>query len=104
MDGEGKLSLSPFYDLLPTRIILPSDKEDLGMVFNGRKSNLRGHDFEQFASNTNIAKLTKEKIMRGIDAKYDSMCEAIDAALLDQNSKSEWKRMIRANIKRAHQP
>ena len=104
MDGEGKLSLSPFYDLLPTRIILPSDKEDLGMVFNGRKSKLRGHDFEQFASNTNIAKLTKEKIMRGIEAKYDSMCEVIDAALLDQNSKSEWKRMIRANIKRAHKP
>ena len=104
MDEQGKLSLAPFYDLLPTKVILPSDHEDLGMLLNGHKMNLRGHDFEAFAQSIGIARLTREKIMSGIEAKYESMCEIIDHALLDQNSKSAWKRMIKANIRRAHAP
>lgn len=104
MDEQGKLSLSPFYDILPTKVIMPSDHEDLAMLFNGRKMNLKGHDFDSFALNTGIAKITKEKIMAGIERKYESMCRTIDISLLDQNSKVVWKRMIKSNIKRAKMP
>ena len=104
MDEGGKLSLAPFYDLLPTKVILPSDREDLGMLFNGRKKDLHRHDFEAFAHKVGIAPLTMEKTMKNMEEKYAAMCEIIDCSLLDQNSKSTWKRMIKGNIKRAHKP
>ena len=101
MDEQGKLSLSPFYDFLPTKVILTSDHEDLGMLLNGKKTNLRKHDFDAFAKNIDISDLTKEKIMKQIDDKYEDMCIIIDQSLLDQNSKVTWKKMIKSNIKRA---
>lgn len=102
MDENGKLSLAPFYDLLPTKVILASDHDDLGMLFNGKKQNLRKTDFDQFADRIGISNLTKNGIMKKINDKSDEMFKIIDESELDQNSKSVWKRMIKANIKRAN--
>lgn len=104
MDESGNLSLSPFYDLLPTKVILPSDHEDLGMLLNGHKTNLQRHDFDAFAKAVGIADLAKTKIMAQIDDTYPLMCQIIDDAPLDQNSKTAWKRMIQANMRRAKLP
>ena len=49
MDDDGSLSLSPFYDLLPTKVILPNDYEDLGILLNGKKKDLHRRDFDYFA-------------------------------------------------------
>lgn len=104
MDQNGRLSLAPFYDLLPTKIILPSDHEDLGMLFNGKKTNLRGGDFTAFAQRVGIPDRTKDKIMSSIDKRYENMCAIIDGSSLDQNSKSAWKRMILSGIRRSKRP
>lgn len=101
MDEEGKLSLAPFYDLLPTKVILPTDQEDLGMLLNGKKHYLIKRDFDSFCEKVDVSLLTQQKIMKQIDDKYLDMCRVIDESLLDQNSKSNWKRMIKSNIKRS---
>ena len=101
MDEEGKLSLAPFYDLLPTKVILPTDHEDLGMLLNGKKHYLIKRDFDSFCEKVDIPLLTQQKIMKQIDDKYLDMCQVIDESLLDQNSKSSWKRMIKSNINRS---
>lgn len=100
MDENGKLSLSPFYDLLPTKVILPSDHEDLGMLINGKKNNLKRRDFVSLAKKNDISDLTIDKIIKQIDNSYDDICYLIDISLLDQNSKTVWKKMIKSNIKR----
>lgn len=100
MDENGKLYLSPFYDLLPTKVILPSDHEDLGMLLNGKKANLSKKDFDQFALSIDINDLTKNKIIKQINDKYENMCHIIDESTLDQNSITKWKKMIKANIRR----
>ena len=102
MDDRGLLSLSPFYDLLPTKVILPSDNEELGMLLNGKKKYLLKRDFDEFAKSINLSEVTKNKIMKDIEDKYGTMCQIIDNSPLDQNSKSVWKRLIKSNIKRMH--
>lgn len=104
MDEEGKLRLSPFYDVLPTKVILPSDHDDLGMVFNGRKSNLHGHDFSAFAAKVGISEASKQKMMKAIEKKAKEMKQIIADSLLNQNAKSVWMRMIDSNINRANKP
>lgn len=104
MDEKGNLSLSPFYDILPTKIILPSDHEDLGLLLGGRKTNLRAGSFSSFAQTIGITELAQKKIMASIDQKYDEICLIIEDSSLDQNSKSEWKKMVKSGINRSKKP
>ena len=101
MDEDGLLSLSPFYDLLPTKVILPNDHEDLGMLLNGKKYDLHKKDFDTFAKSIDIPINITNAIMKQINDRYEIMSEIIDNSLLNQNSKTVWKRMIKANIRRA---
>ena len=100
MDSWGRLTLAPLYDLLPTKVILPSDSDELGMVFNGRKNRLSKRDFEQFALSVGLDLAAATKIMNHLNAQVGEMVQIIEDSLLDQNSKSAWKRLILANLKR----
>ena len=100
MDDEGKYSLSSFYDLLPTKVILPSDQDELGMRFNGRKNNLRKLDFDQFANNVGLDIKAKENIINQINNNQNNMIEIINKSTLNQNAKTNWIKLINKNIKR----
>ena len=104
MDENGNLSLAPFYDLLPTKVILPTDHEDLGMLMNGRKTNLHKHDFDKFCDSIGIGKANQRLIIKSIDNLEEQMEEIINRSSLHQNAKTTWIKMIKANIKRAKQP
>ena len=104
MDKDGHLSLAPFYDLLPTKVILPTDHEDLGMLLDNQKINLRKHNFDSFCKNVGIDEKTMNGIMSSIDKHEEEMYEIINRSSLNQNAKTSWCRMIHANIKRAKQP
>ena len=104
MAEDGSLTLSPFYDLLPTKVILPSDHEDLGMLFDGVKENLRKHNFDSFCKTIGLTEMAKNKIMASIDKKESAMVEIIASSSLHQNAKTRWIRMIHSNILRAKKP
>lgn len=40
-EPDGMIRLSPACDLLPTRLLMPQDKEEMALTVNGRKANLR---------------------------------------------------------------
>jgi serine/threonine-protein kinase HipA len=100
MNDEGKLSLCNFYDLLPTKVILPSDQDDLGMRFNGKKNNLKRRDFDEFAKRVGIDEKAKENVINLIDGKVKEMDEVISNSSLNQNAKSQWIKLISRNLKR----
>lgn len=100
MNDDGKLSLSRFYDLLPTKVILPSDQDELGMRFNGKKNNLNRKDFDEFVKRVGIDEKAKENIINLVNKKADEMITIISISLLNQNAKTEWCKLIKRNIKR----
>ena len=100
MDENGQFSLASFYDLLPTKVILPSDTDDLGMRFNGKKNNLTKRDFEEFASRVGISKSLLDNITKSIDSKIVTIFEIINNSLLNQNAKVQWIRLIKKNLRR----
>ena len=63
---EDEVTLSPAYDLLSTKILMPEDKEELALTLNGKKNNLRKKDFELFAEKLGIN--DKVKIVFTIDS------------------------------------
>ena len=52
--GEGRLMLSPCYDLINTRLPIPGEKEDIGLSLNGKKRNFQRGYFQKFGRKTGI--------------------------------------------------
>ena len=46
--------LSPAYDLVPVKIILPQDAEELALTLNGKKNRLKLRDFEIFGTSLKL--------------------------------------------------
>lgn len=60
---NGQLELSPAYDLVPVKVILPADTEELALTLNGKKNRLKRSDFESLGM---ALKLTETQITRAI--------------------------------------
>ena len=48
--SDGDITLSPAYDLLPTKLLMPEDKEECALPLNGKKNKLQWADFEHWAN------------------------------------------------------
>ena len=100
MDEKGKYHLSPFYDLLPTKVVLPMDREDLALLLNGKKEALNRQDFDIFAETIGLSKLAKEKIMSSVNSSVEKMKEIISKTDINQHFKTTWVRLIEKNLRR----
>ncbi len=63
---NGEMDLSPCYDLLNTRLVIPSERLDIGLTFLGKKRNLQRSYFTQFAQD--VLKLNPKFIEKTFDA------------------------------------
>lgn len=54
-EPDGMIRLSPAYDLLPTRLLIPQDKEEMALTLNGKKAHLRREDFDVLAARLGLS-------------------------------------------------
>jgi len=52
---DGTVALSPAYDLVSSRLVIPDETEDLALTISGRHSRFRRADFLAFAGHLGIA-------------------------------------------------
>ena len=53
-EADGVIRLSPAYDLLPTKLLMPRDREEMALTLNGKKNRLRPSDFDAFGHALNL--------------------------------------------------
>lgn len=58
---DGHHELTPAYDLVPTKIILPADKEELALTMHGKKSNLKQTNFASLANSLGLTEAQYKK-------------------------------------------
>ena len=75
---NGAWEMSPAYDLVPVKIIMPADKEELALTLNGKKNKLKRVDFEQFAVSLD---LTGIQCIRALDRILNAVEKNLPAAL-----------------------
>lgn len=51
---SSEMVLSPAYDLLSTRLLMPEDKEEMALTVNGKKARIKRHDFAALGKNLQI--------------------------------------------------
>lgn len=90
----GEVALSPAYDLLPTTLLLPEDKEEMALTLNGRKRRLTRKDFFQFGASL---KLTTKQIENALGRAEDSIPKALftlSKGLCRTDAKRRFKSLI----------
>lgn len=92
--------LSPAYDLLNVKIILPKDEDDTALLLGGKKKNFDKGYFDRFG---NVLKLNEKQInsvYRKLNLWLPQATQLIDISFLNEKNKTLYKELIelRANF------
>ncbi len=98
----GLTGLSPVYDLLSTRLVIPEkdDKEEMALTLNGRKRNFKIQDFLKFGENL---KLTEKQIQNSLNRflkHFSNALSFVDFSFLSAELKEEYKELLTKRAER----
>ena len=97
---DGHIALSPVYDLVSSRTVLPEETDELALTIGGRKTRLFRRDFESFAEYLNITTdYTQKRISRLISLEYE-FCRMITASTLTQTLQDRFTAIVLDRIGR----
>jgi len=93
-------TLSPAYDLLNVKIILPKDKEDMTLMLGGKKENFNRGYFNRFGEVLKLNEKQINSVFKKLDKWLPKAIQLIDISFLNDNNKVEYKNLIteRVNI------
>jgi len=92
--NRGEYTLTPAYDLLSTKLVIPKDEEELALTLNGKKRKLKRYDFN------NLLKPIKaeDKVIENVYNKFRKVLpqwyDFIDSSFLPEEMKEEYKSLI----------
>jgi serine/threonine-protein kinase HipA len=96
----GEFELSPAYDLLNTKIVMPEDKEESALTINGKKSKLNRNDFQVLASSLKISNKSLEAIYKRFEAILPSWLSWIALSFLPQEYKDAYTHLLKQRFKK----
>lgn len=91
---DGHITLSPAYDLLSTKLVIPEDAEDTALTINGKKKNLKAGDFYVLAERFGIEKKVRTEILNDFGKRIPFMNEFIGKSFLSEDSKIQYKNLL----------
>ena len=97
--ASGRYILSPAYDLLPVKIILPEDTEQFALTMHGKKTNIRRKDFLAFADACGIPQGVAEKIMQKLIQQAPMLLSMCETSLLPLRMQEELSALIQQRVK-----
>jgi serine/threonine-protein kinase HipA len=98
MKKDNGYRLSPAYDLVNTKLLIPDDNEESALNINGKKRNLNFKDFLKLANNLNISEKALNQEIKRIITTKELFFELIDESYLKQSFKDLFKKTYKKNI------
>ncbi|MEG0691817.1 MAG: HipA domain-containing protein [Oscillospiraceae bacterium] len=95
---HGYYSLTPGYDMVSTKLVMPEDTEELALTINGKKRKIKRSDFELAMRGSGL----EEKIIENLFAKFtkiaDKWLEFIEISFLPDEMKEQYKEFINCKM------
>ncbi len=91
--------LSPFYDLLNVKIILPKDKEDMALLLGGKKENFKKGYFDQLALVLNLNEKQTKGVYKKLQKWLPSAIQLIEISFLEAELQESYKKLITERVK-----
>lgn len=90
--------LSPAYDLLNVKMILPKDPEDMALLFGGKKENFNKGYFDRFGAVLKLNAKQINSVYKRINKWFPTATELIDQSFLSEENKTTYKELISQRI------
>ncbi len=99
---NGMITLSPAYDLLSTRLIIPekNDPEEMALNLNGKKRKLNRNDFIEFGLNLTLNAKQIENSLKRFKNTMQNSQELIKSSFLKESFKSDYYELLNTRINR----
>ena len=91
---NGDVALSPAYDLLSTKLVMPEDLEESALTINGKKNRLKRADFDELATNLGIPIKSSERVYAKFAKKQKAMIDLIQVSFLSDAMKEEYVKLL----------
>lgn len=98
LSGSGWV-LSPCYDLLNVKIILPKDQEDLALLLGGKKANFEKSYFDRLGDYLNLNAKQVNAVYKRLLSWLPRANQLIDASFLNEDRKSQYKNLLAKRVK-----
>ena len=90
--------LSPFYDLLNVKLVLPSDKEETALLLGGKKMNFSRRAFDNFGGVLKLNAKQINAVYRRLQKWLPSANDLIDRSFLDLDRQKAYKDLIAKRV------
>ncbi len=100
--NDDVIELSPFYDLLNTRIILEKPKEEIALPINGKKNNLTKGDLVDYFGREvcSINEIVIKKSLEKFRVLFERWNELIEISFLSNDMKDKYSSLLNNRKKR----
>jgi serine/threonine-protein kinase HipA len=83
---NGQISLTPAYDLVATKLLLPEDNEELALTLNGRKNRIKPQDWLHFAQTLGLTTKQQANIHKRFQSRLEQAMALIDSSFLPKKA------------------
>jgi len=99
---NGMTGLSPAYDLLSTRLVIPEkdDNEEMALMLNGRKRNFKLNDFYVFGERLKLTEKQVQNSLNKFSKQMDNVLNFVDFSFLSADLKESYKELIQKRAER----
>ncbi len=98
-EHNGDWHLSNAYDLVPVKIVMPADKDDLALTINGKNRNLSLNDFQKGCETMRLTPVQfKRVVKRMVGDVHNYLEEAFDRSFLSDDFKSQCRALVRKRL------
>jgi len=91
--------LSPFYDLLKVKLILPKDKEDTALLLGGKKENFNKGYFDLLGAVLKLNDKQINAVYKRLQKWLPEATELVDRSFLSEDHKNSYKELITLRVR-----
>ena len=100
-EDDGSWRLSDAYDLLPVKLLMTEDTEDLALTLNGKKARIDGDDFRAFAKTIGLnERQTTRAVSRIADALSANLDGTLSESPLSDRFVAKFRCLVHSNLDR----
>jgi serine/threonine-protein kinase HipA len=99
-DSDGTIAMSPAYDLVSSRLAIPTETDELALALNGKRNRLHCGDFLAFAGQLSIAPEYAERRIAKLVHLGSELAEMIDASGLSSDLRQRLAEIVADRLDR----
>jgi len=91
---RGEIMLSSAYDLVPTALLLPEDREESALTLNGRKRRFRRRDFDAFGAALKLSAKQIENTYKRFSGKRAAALDVLQASFCSADAQQRYASLL----------